>query len=99
MKEPVRRGRLSKIDMLPPAADAAVAWAIVEVRKGRLTQTEISAEMNRLLAVVGLGPIPRTTFNRWVTTGLTGGFPPRGGNEEPPICPRCGASLLSRRSS
>ena len=58
------RGRLSKIDMLPPEADEAVRWAARQLRKGKRTQIDIGAEFNEKLAMLALDPISPSSFNR-----------------------------------
>ncbi|APE43642.1 hypothetical protein BOO69_09615 [Sulfitobacter alexandrii] len=58
------RGRLSSIDLLPEAADPVVAWAFQELKDRDRLQKDIHAEFNERLAVLGLGPISMSAFNR-----------------------------------
>lgn len=58
------RGRLSVIDLLPPEAEEAVAWAYNELRERDRTQKDIHAEFNDKLAEVGVGPVSFSAFNR-----------------------------------
>lgn len=100
------RGQLSKLNKLPPAADPAIAWAIEEARKDRLTQLEIMRGLNERLAAIGLPPVARSSLNRWITKGLRDGFPPRASASAvstapadapafPALrCPCCGADLV-----
>lgn len=99
MKEPVKRGRLGAVELLPPTADEAVAWAEAEIRKRQLTQVSIHAEFNRRLAALGLSAVSQSAFNRWATQGLTDGFAPRAPREHRTgtlglRCPHCGCDLL-----
>ena len=58
------RGRLSSIDLLPPDADAIVAWAFQELKARERLQKDIHEEFNQQLAEVGAGPISMSAFNR-----------------------------------
>lgn len=58
------RGRLSKINMLPPEADETVRWAALELREETRTQIDIGKEFNEKLAMLGLDPISPSSFNR-----------------------------------
>lgn len=44
MAEPRGRGRLSSFDLMPPEADAIIAWAAQELSARERTQTDIYAE-------------------------------------------------------
>lgn len=93
------RGRLKTVERLPPAADGAVAWAITEIRGGRLTQMEILAGLNKRLAVLGLERIARSSFNRFVNDGVRNGFVVRCTVAAPTapaafLCPHCGTPLV-----
>jgi len=90
------RGRLSKIDRLPPAADAVIARAIEALKEQRLTQQAIRDRMNAELARLGIAhEISGSAFHRWATDGLTNGFPPRAAPQaaQSLSCPVCGAAL------
>ena len=58
------RGRLSSIDLLPPDADAIVAWAFQELKARERLQKDIHVEFNEKLAEIGAGPISMSAFNR-----------------------------------
>lgn len=58
------RGRLSNIKRLPREADEIVRWAALELREEERTQLEINREFNEKLALLGLGPISASAFNR-----------------------------------
>ena len=58
------RGRLSSIDLLPAEADHIVAWAFQELKDRERLQKDIHDEFNEKLAVLDLGPISLSAFNR-----------------------------------
>lgn len=61
-----KRGRLSKIDMLPAEALDDVRWAIDELTARRRPAEDIRREFNeRLLAIPGCEPISPSSFNRY----------------------------------
>jgi len=64
MAAAARRGRLSSIDLLPEEADFFVAKAMTALQERRRPQNEILEELNEDLAVIGLGPISKSAFNR-----------------------------------
>jgi hypothetical protein len=57
-------GRLSSLDLLPPEADQAVFEAFQGLRKRKRTQAQLLDDLNKKLAVHGLGPISASAFNR-----------------------------------
>lgn len=59
------RGRLSSIDMLPEAADEAIAWANAQLRERAMPQTEIMRQFNAMLADHGIPPVSVGAFSRW----------------------------------
>jgi hypothetical protein len=59
------RGRLHTIDMLPDEADADIAWLSGELREGKRLQIDLLAEFNARLADRGIGPISKSSFNRY----------------------------------
>lgn len=59
------RGRLSSMEMLPEAADEALAWANAELRERRMPQVEILRRMNAMLADHGIPPVSVGTFSRY----------------------------------
>lgn len=58
------RGRLSRIDTLPDEARDDVIWAIGELNTRERSQADILFELNDRLAVKGIEPISRSSFNR-----------------------------------
>jgi hypothetical protein len=60
-----RRHRPSTIDLLPPEAEADVAWAIGEIETGGRLQVDIWQEFNARLADRGIGPISHSAFSRY----------------------------------
>lgn len=61
------RGRLSKIDMLPEAADEDIVWANAQLRAGKMSQKEILLEFNARLSDKGIGSISVGSFSRYST--------------------------------
>lgn len=59
------RGRLSSMEMMPEAADEALAFANTELRLRRMPQTEILRRMNAMLADHGIRPVSVGTFSRY----------------------------------
>ena len=59
------RGRLSSLEMLPEAADEALAWANAELRERRMPQAEILRQMNAMLADHGIAPVSVGAFSRY----------------------------------
>lgn len=59
------RGRLSSIDLLPAEADRDVAWAVEQLADRSRTESDILAELNDRLEVIGCEPISRSAFNRF----------------------------------
>jgi hypothetical protein len=59
------RGRLSSLDMLPPEADADLAWALEELRGKSLPQNVIITEFNKRLADRGIPSVSKSAFSRW----------------------------------
>lgn len=59
------RGRLSSLDMLPPEADADLAWALEELRGKSLPQNVIVTEFNKRLADRGIPSVSKSAFSRW----------------------------------
>ena len=57
---------LSRIETLPDAAVPLVRRLFDAVRERRQSQEAMLAEMNAELASLGLDPISRSSFNRWV---------------------------------
>lgn len=60
-----KRGRLSKIDLLPDEARPDVEWAIAELNARRRTAESIRLELNERLLAIGCGPIEKSSFNRY----------------------------------
>lgn len=58
------RGQLSSIDVLPEAADAAIAWANAQLRERTMPQQEILRQFNAQLADLDIAPISRSAFSR-----------------------------------
>ena len=58
------RGHISSIDQLPDVCYNDVSWAIEELNKRQRTQADILFELNDKLAVLGYGPISKSSFNR-----------------------------------
>lgn len=58
------RGQLSSIDMLPEAADEAIAWANTALRERTMPQNEILRQFNAMLADHGIASISRSAFSR-----------------------------------
>jgi len=59
-----RRGRLSKIDMLPDEATEDVIWVCQQLAERRLTQKDILAEFNERLAEKGIEAVSRDCLKR-----------------------------------
>lgn len=59
-----RRGRLSSIDLLPEAAEPAIAEAMQALRERKKPQTQILNELNATLADIGVKGISKSAFNR-----------------------------------
>lgn len=59
------RGRLSRIDLLPEAAEPDIVWALKALDDRAMTQTAILEEFNARLADRGIGKISPSGFNRW----------------------------------
>jgi len=57
-------GPLSSIDMVPDDGRNDVQWAMDELNKRQRSQADILFELNDRLAVHGIGPISRSSFNR-----------------------------------
>ena len=67
VKRPTRRegrGQLSTIDLLPEAADEAIAWANAQLRERVIPQNEILRQFNAMLADHGIAPVSRSAFSR-----------------------------------
>lgn len=60
-----KRGRLSKIDMLPDEARPDVQWAIDELNARKRTAESIREELNNRLLAIGCDPILPSSFNRY----------------------------------
>lgn len=58
------RGRLSSLDLLPEEAQDDVLWAIGELNQRNRSQSDILVELNGRLAVKGIEPISKSSFNR-----------------------------------
>lgn len=66
------RGRLSSVEMLPEAADEALAWANAELRDRKMPQTEILRQFNAMLADHGIPSVSKGAFSRYsVRTAIT----------------------------
>ena len=61
------RGRLSKIDQLPPEADPHIQWAASELIARDRTQADILFELNDRLEAIGCDPISSSAFQRHST--------------------------------
>jgi hypothetical protein len=59
------RGRISSMEMMPEAADEALAFANTELRLRRMPQTAILRRMNAMLADHGIRPVSVGTFSRY----------------------------------
>jgi hypothetical protein len=59
-------GRLGSVELLPPEADAALKVATEAVLAKRHTQKVILALLNASLAEIGIKPVSRSAFGRWV---------------------------------
>jgi hypothetical protein len=59
------RGRLSSLDQLPDAAEEDIVWALEALRSRALTQNAILDQFNARLASRGIGPVSKSSFNRW----------------------------------
>lgn len=59
------RGRLSKIDRLPPEADPDILWALEALRACSMPQNAILDQFNARLASRGIEAISSSSFNRW----------------------------------
>ena len=64
MSEIEGRGRLSSMDLVPDHAQGEIVWAIQELNKRERSQEDIRFELNDKLAVLGVGPISKSAFNR-----------------------------------
>lgn len=58
------RGKLSSLELMPDEAGDDIRWALGELNKRQRTQADILFELNDRLAVVGLGPVSKSAFNR-----------------------------------
>ena len=58
------RGRPSSMDQVPDVGYPDVCWACDELNKRQRTQADILFELNDRLALVGCGPISKSSFNR-----------------------------------
>jgi hypothetical protein len=72
-----RKRRLSSIELLPPEADEALAWAVSVIRQRCMAQVAITRELNRRLAALGLGPVSNSSLNRFVARLDAGEAMPR----------------------
>ena len=66
-----RRGRISKIDLLPEEAKPYVTAALNALKDRDRTQEDIREELNTHLLSLGLNPVSRSAFNRksmWLAT-------------------------------
>jgi Protein of unknown function (DUF3486) len=59
------RGRLSRLDMLPEAAQPELVWLIGELREGKRPQNELRDEFNARLGALGIEPISIGAFSRY----------------------------------
>lgn len=59
------RGRLSRLDRLPEAAQPDLVWLNQELREGKRLQTELRDVFNARLAVHGIAPISNGAFSRY----------------------------------
>lgn len=59
-----KRGRLSSLDLLPPAAEEDVQWAFAQLRERKQTQDDIRDQLNLRLKLKGLAEISKSAFNR-----------------------------------
>ena len=59
------RGKLSTIEMLPEAADEAIAWANQALRDRAMPQTEILRQFNAMLADHGIKGVSKGAFSRY----------------------------------
>ncbi|MEQ8747339.1 DUF3486 family protein [Pyruvatibacter sp.] len=64
MSERRKRGRLSKIEMLPDDCQEDVVWASKELTERRRTAEEIRLEFNARIEAKGQEPISSSAFNR-----------------------------------
>lgn len=58
------RGRLSSVDLLPEEAEEDVVWAWEQLKRRKLTQTEILEQLNLRLKRKGLRSISKSSFGR-----------------------------------
>lgn len=58
------RGHISSLDKIPADGYPDVLWALDELNKRHRTQVDILFELNDRLAVLGYGPISKSSFNR-----------------------------------
>lgn len=58
------RGKLSSLELMPDEAGDDIRWALGELNKRQRTQADILFELNDRLAVIGLGPVSKSAFNR-----------------------------------
>lgn len=59
------RGRLSRLDMLPEAAQPDLVWLIGELREGKRPQNELRDVFNARLVALGIEPISIGAFSRY----------------------------------
>lgn len=64
-KERRGRGRLSRLDMLPEAAQPDLVWLNQELRESKRHQTELLDLFNMRLAGHGIEPISASSFSRY----------------------------------
>lgn len=58
------RGHLSSLDLLPEEAHDDLIWALGQLNQRQRTQSDILFELNDRLAVKGIDPISKSSFNR-----------------------------------
>lgn len=58
------RGHISSLDKIPEDGYPDVLWALDELNKRSRTQADILFELNDRLAILGYGPISKSSFNR-----------------------------------
>lgn len=64
-KERQGRGRLSRLDMLPEAAQPDLVWLNGELREGKRPQNELRDAFNMRLSALGIEPISVGAFSRF----------------------------------
>lgn len=91
-------GRRTSVELLPPKADEAVAWAEQMLIERRASQRDIGAELNRRLVALGLDPISKSTFGRYVERLADGLAVSRAGEHtKPPSIEAALTTLLDAR--